>query len=33
MNKDEFEMDGLNVLSFEGVSVWNTFVSELCKQW
>ena len=33
MNKDEFETDSLYVLLFEGVSVLNTFVSELCEQW
>jgi len=32
VNKDEFEMDNLNVLSFEYVSVSNTFVSELCEE-
>jgi hypothetical protein len=31
MGKDEFEIDNLNVLSFEDVSVSNTFVSELCE--
>jgi hypothetical protein len=33
MNKDEFEIDNFNVLSFEDVSVLNTFVNELCEQW
>jgi hypothetical protein len=32
MNKDEFETDDFNVLSFEDVSVLNAFVSELCEQ-
>jgi len=33
MNKDEFEIDNLNVLSCEDVSVLNAFVSELCVHW